>query len=194
MRGDARRADGFDAALSKARARFEAAVKPSLLALWPGGLVADIEGRGNPFDVYAGIDAYRVSGMQEMDGIAVRVQGGKCWRTFTVRRSRDSGAMTEYEKRRSAIENGHLYPKYTLQAYVDGGGLRELAVALTAELMEYIGRFAPLVRHTGGGEVGQASFFVVPWRDVALKGYWLAHVAPDGRGGFDVWRTRGGME
>jgi hypothetical protein len=55
-----------------------------------------------------------------------RIQTGVNYKTFTIRNKRKSGARTEYEKRKIAIEKGYLYPYLTVQAYVTdsaGSGL-----------------------------------------------------------------------
>jgi hypothetical protein len=97
-------------------------------------------------DVLAGIDAWQLlDGRGYMRGIASRMQADpRDWRTFTIRRSRTSGARTEFEKRVQAIqehEHGALYPALTVHGYVatwDKGPLLSAAVVRTADLYSYI--------------------------------------------------------
>lgn len=89
-----------------------------------GEMIVDIETNdsrlGELFDQYSGIDAIQVVNKQ-LRTIAVRVQWGKAWNTFTIRYKRSSGAATEYQKRAEAILSGKgfLYPYLTVQAYLD---------------------------------------------------------------------------
>lgn len=101
-----------------------------------GGRLADI------FDKYAGIDAVHVWG-DKVRGVAVRVQWGVNYKTFTIRYRRASGAPTEFEKRVEAIrsQDGWLYPHLTIQAYADkrdGGSLLSYAVISTDDLFLYL--------------------------------------------------------
>ena len=107
--------------------------KAFLQLVWPvmksrlgGGDVIPVESvtdrsMAQMLDQYSGIDAWHVTGNKQMRGISSRVQfGPKNWDSFTVRYARDSGAATEYEKRKRDIESagGYLYPQITVQAYV----------------------------------------------------------------------------
>lgn len=74
----------------------------------------------NLFDQYSGIDAFQIVNKQ-LRGVAIRVQWGHDWRTFTIRYKRKNGSKTEYQKRSEAIfsDKGYLYPYLTIQAYLD---------------------------------------------------------------------------
>jgi len=127
-------------------------------------------------DVMAGIDLWFVRDGAGIRGIANRVQRTTHnWRTFTIRKERDSGATTEYEKRRQAILREWLYPVLTLQAYVtlDGEQLLGFGVAHTRDILAVIDAGLAGVRHTGSGQQGQASFYVVGWETLQDEGYWL---------------------
>jgi hypothetical protein len=96
-----------------------------------------------------------------MRGIALRIQTIKSpykpYNTFTVRNKRQSGAKTEYEKRKYAIESGYLYPYLTVQAYVnEQGKLISFAVSKTVDIMDMIGRGLFKSNHTGAAQIGQA--------------------------------------
>jgi hypothetical protein len=106
-----------------------------------GGKLADI------FDKYAGIDAIHVW-RDKVRGVAVRVQWGFNYKTFTIRYKRRSGVVTEYAKRLDAIRGGDgaLYPYLTIQAYAekrDGGRLLSYAVVVTEDLYDYIEKHLP---------------------------------------------------
>jgi hypothetical protein len=101
-----------------------------------GGKLAEI------FDRYAGIDAVHVWG-GGVRGVAVRIQWGTNYKTFTIRYKRTTGAATEYAKRLAAVRgnDGALYPYLTIQAYADrrdGGRLLSYAIVKTSDLYEYI--------------------------------------------------------
>lgn len=101
-----------------------------------GGRLAEI------FDTYAGIDAIHVW-RGNVRGVAVRVQWGVNYKTFTIRYRRHSGAPTEYAKRIAALRgnDGAMYPYLTIQAYADkrdGGKLLSYAIVKTADLYEFI--------------------------------------------------------
>jgi hypothetical protein len=97
----------------------------------------------NLFDQYSGIDAFQVVNKQ-LRGVAIRVQWGKAWDTFTIRFRRSSGARTEYEKRSEAIfsDKGYLYPYLTIQAYIDkrddAQNILSCCVVKTLDLYKYI--------------------------------------------------------
>lgn len=71
-------------------------------------------------DMYAGIDMCTVDMQNQcVQGIASRIQRGRCYNTFTVRAITDNGSLeTEFRKRSLAITNGNMYPTWTVQAYV----------------------------------------------------------------------------
>ena len=104
-------------------------------------------------------------------GVASRVQYGKNYRTFTVRKERESGAETEYSKRIKSIAHGGLSPYYTMQAYVEDGEISGLAIVKTNDLMEYIERGFADQAKTREDKAGQAKFYVCGWDDMRRAGY-----------------------
>ena len=136
---------------------------------WVGGEVSLVESvRADGFvrdlDTLAGIDAWHiVRAREQMRGIASRVQRvDRPYATFTVRMSRDSGAVTEFEKRVAAIKDGWLYPHLTTQAYIANadGRLLSVGMARTRDVLAMIQQSSPgvCVRRTVN-----AAFYVVPW-------------------------------
>ena len=110
-------------------------------------------------------------------GIGSRVQvvydGDKAWNTFTMRKSRESGAPTEFEKRKYAIEHGGEYPYLMMHVYVEKstGEVISLAIARTSDVIDAIENNIGYQRKTGSDQIGQAYFFVVPWSDMLEAGY-----------------------
>ncbi len=139
-------------------------------------------------DIHAGID-FIAEKSGRMSGIAARCQRGKSWRTFTVRFERDSGAKTEYAKRCDAIEHKFLYPRLTVQSYLDQstGELIDAAFCRTDDLMAAVKEGE---QSQFGGDIcirrtDNASFVVVPWAWFTSRGKWLLQITSKG-GGKDV--------
>lgn len=134
-------------------------------------------------DQYAGIDAWVLNDKKGMRGLASRVQWPddtwskqkindfleKPYNSFTVRRSRKSGRITEFSKRYFAIENNWLYPYYTLQAYTskrgNKGNVLSIAWCNTKDLIRYIkdGRPSEEFDIHEVTKKGGATFYVVYW-------------------------------
>lgn len=160
--------------------------KPILLRLLNGSGIMPVEGDDNEvcrlLDLTCGTDyllTYEQTGT--VYGIASRIQTynpdyGSPYNSFTVRNARESGAPTEYEKRLRAISSGAIYPALTMQAYVNAqtGEIDSLAVARTKDVMEFVHRGLAQERRTGAGMIGQASFYVIYWREFERWGYRMA--------------------
>ncbi|HEU5381856.1 MAG TPA: hypothetical protein VFV38_41070 [Ktedonobacteraceae bacterium] len=127
-------------------------------------------------DIDAGIDAYQRTPWG-LRGMSSRVQWWKNYQTFTVRSQRSNGSRTEYGKRLATIKHlneGFLYPYWTIQAYLErpGGTLLSVAVARTVELYGYIeqrkqsGRPCRERRAGSGGEW----FLCVEWKQYRQTG------------------------
>ena len=150
--------------------------KPIIADLLRGGKTIPVEGDDNEvcriLDMTCGTDyihVYADSGL--VVGVASRIQDmGRNWRTFTVRKERESGSATEWEKRKTAIKRGGIYPLLTMQGYVVGGQISGLAIVKTVDLMLYVDEGHAITRHTGADQNGQASFFVCPWDDMRGHG------------------------
>ncbi|HEU5379371.1 MAG TPA: hypothetical protein VFV38_28445 [Ktedonobacteraceae bacterium] len=130
-------------------------------------------------DIDAGIDAYQRTPWG-LRGMSSRVQWWKNYQTFTVRSQRANGSRTEYGKRLATIRRlneGFLYPYWTIQAYLErpGGKLLAVAVARTVELYGYIeqrkqsGRPCRERRASNGGEW----FLCVEWEQYRQTGNYL---------------------
>ena len=91
------------------------------------------------FDLYCGIDWFYINNKNRVYGYAVRIQPGKDWGTFTIRKSRKSGTKTEFDKLTKARDKGAVMPKYHLQCYLDNDD-NVLAIyrVKTSDLLDYI--------------------------------------------------------
>jgi hypothetical protein len=152
-----------------------------------------VEGGSDPLhfdlDVRAGIDGLQ-RGAYALRGLASRVQWGKDYQTFTVRLARPNGSTTEFEKRQEVLnhlDQGYLYPFWTIQAYVSrpGGRLYSVGVAKTVELYRYIAQRAqegPPLQQQHAGKGGE-TFLIIPWEEYLAAGYYLfRYVSPTSSG------------
>jgi hypothetical protein len=146
------------------------------------------------FDTLAGIDAWQLlDDHGYMRGIASRVQVGAAWGTFTVRKSRSSGARTEFEKRVEAIRKqreGALYPALTIHAYVRdyrNGPLLSAAMVYTADLYKYL-EIAISEGRANTRKASNAEFYWVSWQDLDASGVQIRTTEPYGNGN-DVLQT-----
>lgn len=164
--------DDFQPAFAENRKYFHELIARPLGKVLGGRRFELIEGvdhdLARQLDRTAGIDAllHHPAGLF---GLALRIQYDAFYETFTIRRQRESGARTEYEKRRDAFQWGALAPALTVQAYVNRKANKLIggAVARTEDLLACIRHGKYRLLATGSDQVGQASFFVVPWFDVA---------------------------
>lgn len=121
-------------------------------------------------DQYAGIDNWYIVTEKGVRGLGSRVQWttpNRKYDSFTVRKERQSGTRTEYEKRKEAIEKGFIYPYWTCQAFIhkEREDLMSVALCKTLDLINYI-KNGELGRDYFINKVqkhGKAKFFVVYW-------------------------------
>ncbi|WP_185814162.1 hypothetical protein [Xanthomonas sp. SS] len=136
-------------ALSDSARDFQDIVWPriSVAPLINGGVIRPVEAVAennfkDELDLLAGIDAWHIQYTPTaIRGIASRVQWGGCYESFTIRTRLPSGNETEFQKRLRALHNvddGHLFPHLTVQAYLDRrqGALIAAAAVRTKELIE----------------------------------------------------------
>lgn len=176
----------FKSDLKDSAAAFLRVVWPAMKNMVGGGKIIPIESVTDDsmtemLDRYSGIDAWHLSDGQQMRGVASRVQWGNAWNTFTVRYTRDSGAKTEYEKRKFDIESnaGWLYPHLTVQAFIGGkkgenGELLSVAVIKTKSLIDACGAILDGgidPRFGGIRRTGNAVFIWASWGWLKRCGY-----------------------
>lgn len=149
--------------------------KPIISKLLGGGCVLPVEGSDNEvckmLDATCGTDYFQVyDSLGLVYGVASRVQYTKNYRSFTIRNARAGGAMTEFEKRKLAIARGGVYPKLTMQMYVDGETISGIGIAKTADLISFVEAGLARERKTGVDQVGQATFYVAFWDEMIRAG------------------------
>ena len=139
-----------------------------------GGHTVAVEGDKNQvckiLDLNCGIDYLQVYENGLCSGIASRFQDYPNMRTFTVRKARESGAMTELQKREMALEHGCIYPVWTMQGYVQHGQIVGLGITNTRSLIWFVNKGYAKPQRTGADQMGQASFFVCEWDEMKRKG------------------------
>lgn len=143
-----------------------------------GGDLLPVEGSDDEvckmLDLTCGIDYFHVYNNGLTWGVASRMQYN-CdtgWNTFTVRTERESGAKTEFEKRKFAIQHGGEYPFLTMQGYFDKNeNVISLGIAKTIDVMDCVDKGVGYYQHTKNDKIGQAKFYVIPWENMMKSGY-----------------------
>jgi len=170
-----------------------------------GGDLVFCQGTGSPverlLDERAGIDCLQVGGAPEpIVGIAMRVQPGYEYATFTIRFAVSSGWPTEYTKAKMALDarsRGALSPGWTVQAYTteEGQHINRVGVVDTMQLITYVRRHeAEVMASERRGQrstfwrlqqthKGDARFIVVDW--LALRIHRINVYEYDRRGRVD---------
>jgi hypothetical protein len=164
------------AAITDSSQDFADHVWPHIAHMMGGGTFVPVETVmqsqvAEDLDMIAGIDLLHYPESGGIRGVASRVQycdpawtGKYPWDTFTIRRTRPTQRMTEWDKRLRAVESGGalLYPYLTVQAYLMDRGVGPLvsaAVVRTADLITYVRDNGADVRTVKGG----TTMFVIPW-------------------------------
>lgn len=151
-------------AIERSSHAFRDVVWPTMGPLLGGGHVIPVESvtdsaMSTALDTLAGVDLWYVAN-REVYPVASRVQYGRAWNTFTIRYSRRSGVATEYQKRVTSILSGSLYPRITIQAFIQGGQLLAAAAVDTKHLIQKATEYRGQVRVNGQDG---ASFIYVSW-------------------------------
>ena len=144
------------------------------------GQILDVENQDNDIcqhlDLQCGID-YLIHFRGLTNGLAWRAQYEHPtlgpYNSFTIRKKRESGAMTEYEKRKYSIDHLSLYPRYTAQAFYSRSNnkMLSLAIAHTTDIIECISKGLYTEDKTSRKEIGQAEFYTVWWNVMKKNGY-----------------------
>lgn len=170
---------------------FDEQVWPKCSVLCGGGELMQMEGRpdcelAKLLDMQAGIDGWQIHS-KGMRGIASRIQAaesainpktGSPWNSFTIRLRRDSGAKTEYEKRKLAVDSKlWLYPILTIQAYAEtrDGPILSWGIAKTSDIIGFIDRGKHFTNRTTNAvfavcfwaAMREAGFAVKTWEEIA---------------------------
>jgi len=142
------------------------------------GRIVSTEGNGEIgqlLDTQAGIDAILAHPKYGLLGMGVRIQYGRDYRTFTIRKHRETQAKTEYAKHAAALLEGGMTTKFNIQAYLDEktGLLLNAAIALTCDIYGCINKGLCDIRATGNDQIGRAAFYVVEWDTLRNNGLWI---------------------
>ena len=173
--------DDVQNTISKSAEYFVAHVWPALRDHVGGGEILPVETvvgskMCRVLDTQSGVDAWQFKEGSGLRAIASRVQfddhavdrHGDPWNSFTVRAKTARGNRSELDKRLDAIENGWLYPHYTVQAYTVGGALLSCAIAKTKDVI-----YAAIMATEKANGSDGALFRAVYWDDLAKMGAWL---------------------
>lgn len=161
---------------------FNEQVWPLCLPYLGKGQLIQMEGRpdtelANLLDMHSGIDAWHMHPVHGLRGIASRVQTGMAYNTFTVRLRRDTGAVTEFDKRKNAIESngGWIYPKIAIQAYAKlrVGPILSVGIAYTEDIIRFIEKGMHITKQTTN-----ATFAVCDWSKMQSVGYRVQVITP----------------
>lgn len=154
--------------LKKSHSAFMKIILPEIREYIEGGRIISIEiiqdsYLANDLDRECGIDAWQKIEGKGCRGIASRVQFGEIdYKTFTIRKSRDSGTMTEYQKRKLAIETGkYIYPYWTCHGYIHNDKLLSAGVCRTIDLFNAIEDGYYSIKRTSN-----ATFYVVEYKEI----------------------------
>lgn len=126
-------------------------------------------------DQCAGIDGIIVNAAHWAFSYSSRVQFGKNFETFTIRRSRPSGATTEADKLFHAWRIQAPMPTYHVQTFIsENEQSAVVAVAPTVDLLKFVGKHSDQWRATRDGE----TFYFIPFND--LENVKIYHVDATG--------------
>ena len=156
---------------------FEKFVKPVLKARFGTSKIFSTERHDSELatllDQNAGIDGFLVDDNGWTIPFASRVQFGTNYVSFSIRRSRPSGATTEYDKLNNPRQ---IKPSYHVQTFVKPDE-KSAAVAIveTTDLLRYIYKHPDQWRPNKDGE----TFFYIPWSK--LENARLYSVQADGQ-------------
>ena len=122
-------------------------------------------------DLQAGIDGLIVTNDGQIFNFASRVQFGKNYEAFSIRRSRPTGTTTEFSKLARAQKTGAAMPFVHIQSFIaDDEQSAIVGIAPTRNLISYIGDHGDQWRENYSGE----TFYFVPWSE--LKGVCIFQV------------------
>jgi hypothetical protein len=172
--------DKFPEALSKSAKDFIQIVYPQIQNWFKKGKLVEVQAVTNSemsilLDQLAGIDAWYIETNKGIRGLASRVQYEGNYQTFTVRKERETGARTEFEKLKYAINNNCVYPYWFCQAYLKYGQIQSVALCKTVDLINYIEQGKEWKDYVilTASKFGRSTFFAVSWQKFAEKGYFI---------------------
>jgi hypothetical protein len=128
---------------------------------------------GDMFDMHCGFDWF-IKNNYGLRGLAVRCQQvtDKKYRSFTIRKTRKSGANTEITKRINAIQKGYLYPYYTIQAYLKGDWSSDIDYFGMIKTEDLYNNLFDIKTYQLSNE--EVKFLVAPWDEFKKRGIEVA--------------------
>lgn len=149
---------------------FEKFVKPVLKTRFGTGKIFSTERHDSELatllDQNAGIDGVIVDSDGWTYSFSSRVQFGKNFAAFSIRRTRKSGAITEWDKLNNPLQTK---PSYHIHCFVDENEqAATVAIIETAELVKYVHEHLDQWRVTSDGE---ETFYYAPFDEVAAQIY-----------------------
>ena len=167
----------FQTAARQSQSDFIRLLKKPLEQLLEGKIVSTEceETVARLLDMRAGIDAILDHPYYGLLGMGIRIQYGRDYRTFTIRKQRETQAITEYAKHANALLEDGMTTKFNVHAYIDekSGALHSAAIALTHDIYGCIDRGLCDERMTGNDQIGQAAFYVVDWDTLKDNKMWI---------------------
>ena len=164
--------DKFHDALSKSAQDFLTCVYPHIKDWFGQAILKPVEAVTNNemadmLDRLSGIDAWIIETKKGIRGLASRVQYDSTFETFTVRKERETGARTEYEKLSYAIKHDCLYPFWFCHAYLQTNPkeLTNVALCKTLDLVDIISNGKERIDYDirQAGKFGCSTFYAVKW-------------------------------
>ena len=151
--------------------------EPHLRFMLNGGKILRVEGKAEEvckaLDIVCGTDyIYVYPDKHHAWGMACRVQ--KYDRAnFTIRKAVESGAQTEFDKRRLAISKGGIYPFLTMQMFVDDDAhvIRRIGIAKTIDIIDALDKGMGIEKKVTRDDGGKSTFLYVEWEAMRLAGY-----------------------
>lgn len=153
--------ESVDAKATKSIDAFEKFVAPALTVAFGAKAIYSTERHENQLekilDRLAGIDGVLVDEHGWTLSFSSRVQFGRNYGAFTIRRSRPNGTPTEFDKLKNPLS---MKPAFHIHSFIDANAKNAIvAIVKTPDLLRYICRNPNQWRSTTNGE----TFFFVPF-------------------------------
>lgn len=157
-----------DVCATKSTNTFDRFVAPALQAAFGAKVIHSTERHENELATildYSGIDGVLVDEHGWTLSFSSRVQFGKNYESFSIRRSRPNGTPTEWQKLRNPLS---MKSSFHIHSFIDANAKSAIVgIVQTADLIRYIRQNPHQWRTAPSGE----TFFVVPFDDVSAKVY-----------------------
>lgn len=150
----------IDACAMQSANTFDRFVAPALQAAFGAKVIHSTERHENELAKvldYSGIDGVLVDKHGWTLSFSSRVQFGRNYGAFTIRRSRPNGTPTEFDKLKNPLS---MKPTFNVHSFIDANAKNAVVgIVKTPDLLRYICRNPNQWRSTTNGE----TFFFVPF-------------------------------